>query len=125
MSNVRYNKMDIEKAHRLLSIQKKRFNLDPDRVTKTDLQLAVSGTDQTSSSCLGIAGILCLGISTNTNSIWKYLSITFFIGMLIWQIILNRKYIQIRDYLIDNHIQNLEEKSANQRVDLTVKTPVD
>ncbi len=50
------------------------------------------------------------------------LSLLFF-GIIL--LVRYRKFCKIRDYLIENNIQYLEEKEANQRVDLTVKTPVE
>jgi len=103
--------MNIDKSQKLLEGSRSLFNIFTDKVKKTDLQLAVAGADSCFSGVISFIVMLMISFNNSAPSgTWIVLAQLVLVCFIITLMARYHKFCKIRDYLIENNIQYLEEK---------------
>ena len=97
--------MNIDKANKILNAHSVFYNREKD----SDIKIAVAGSDMSLTACIGIL-IPALNMHRIEHSLLSLSLILFFSALTIHFLISYGKIKKVRDYLIENNIQNLEEK---------------
>ncbi len=112
--------MNTDKAKKFLRSQKRTVNMFSSRTRSTDVQVAVAGAEHAIYYFMVYVGMfVMIGTSAELTLLGLFAEFLM-IGFIVWQVLVNRKLVRIRDYLIENNIQKLNEiTTANKSSDPT------
>ena len=108
--------MNTDKAKKLLRSQKQTVNMFSSRTRSTDVQVAVAGAENTIYFVMVYVAMFTMLGSGDELTLWHILAQFLSVGFIIWQVLVNRKLVKIRDYLIENNIQNLNEIKESEPI---------